>query len=165
METQRQTSLGCLRSTHKPVVGLIFQSTLLLRRAPFCPCPASVAVNWDFCPHGAYILLRLRHLINKWVNKCISNGGTYNGGKFKHGAGERECRDSADLLGGPGKPAFSWAFEQRCPWTVSAPYCSWKEHPWQFKGHEKKTAWHCRAVAKGPMWPEWSKLGSHRRWG
>lgn len=107
METQRQTSLGCLRSTHKPVVGLIFQSTLLLRRAPFCPCPASVAVNWDFCPHGAYILLRLRHLINKWVNKCISNGGTYNGGKFKHGAGERECRDSADLLGGPGKPAFS----------------------------------------------------------
>lgn len=164
METQRQTSLGCLRSTPKPVVGLIFQSTLLLRRAPFCPCPTSVAVNWDFCPHGAYILLRLRHLISKWVNVYQMVVHTM-----------EENLSMVLVRGNAGIQQTCWVGRESLPLVEhlsSDVHELWVRHIvigkstlGSSKAVKKKTAWHCHAVVKGPMWPEWSKLGSHRRWG
>lgn len=63
-ENLRQARLGCL-SEFNP------QTVVLLCRALFCLCPTSVAANWDFCLHGAFFPLRVRHPINKWVRKYI----------------------------------------------------------------------------------------------
>lgn len=135
---------------------------------PRSVCPTSIAVNGDFCLHRAFIPLRVRHSMNKWVDKYIVYCMVVNAveEKLKHGD-EVECRGSAELFGGRGKPSPKGAFEQRCKWTVTAPCCNlgwstlggWKAIK---KKQKNPTAWDSHAVAQGPLWPEWSKLLSHK---
>lgn len=93
----------------------------------------------------------------------MSSGGTYSEGKIKHGASEGMQGFSRPVRVSSARELSVWA---EMSVNSECAICNREEHPWQFMGREKEnSAWDRHAVATRPVWLEWRKLGSHRRWG